>query len=208
MKFKKFAATALLAVAATAVTAATAQGAPAEEKTDLALLRGTQNGVTFISGLTADSKSVKTVLDTGAFAVRDTGDAVTVSNDQGEPVATVPLTYRLYGQDITLRPTIGREGKELLLQPTDTAPEFVSGLVLQDISTSEERWNAEVQRASFGALIGAGIGLLVTIPFFGLIPPFILGTLAGVAIGAGIGFLVVGGQPLIDAGTAYFTGQP
>ncbi|MFI6868186.1 hypothetical protein [Nocardia sp. NPDC050406] len=210
MRVEKFAATALLAIAATTIASGTVHAAPAAQPTESihqpVLLRGDDHGVTFTSQLTADSGAVTTVLDTGTFALSATGDAIAVSDAQGRGIATVPLTYRAHGLDIALRPTIEKAGKELTLRPASVAPEAVREVALRDIGTAEERWNAELQRASFGALIGGAIGLLISLPIFGLL--FFPVVLAAIAVGAGIGLLAAGGQPLIDAGIAHFGGQP
>ncbi|MFI7668839.1 hypothetical protein [Nocardia sp. NPDC049526] len=102
------------------------------------------------------------------------------------------MVFPARNRDIALQPTIDHDGKALTLRPIDDPA------VDPQPTTSAERWNQEVQRASFGALIGAGIGLIIGLPLGGIILFPI--PMATTAIGAGIGFLAVGGQPLIDAG--------
>lgn len=210
MRVEKFAATALLAIAATGIASGTVHAEPVPQPsattTQPVLVRGVDHGVEFTSELAADSDTVTTTLAAGSFTLAATGDSVTVSDAQGQPIAAVPLTYRAYGLNIALQPAIGQGGRELTLRPSEVAPQHIREIALHDISTAEERWNAESQRASYGALIGGAIGLVISLPIFGLL--FFPVVLAAIAAGAGIGYLVAGGQPLIDAGIAHFSGQP
>ncbi|WP_330184793.1 hypothetical protein OHB26_15100 [Nocardia sp. NBC_01503] len=154
-----------------------------------------------------------TTLDTGTFAMSTEANAITIADRSGTVAGAVPLAIHAAGRDIALDPAIEDGGATLTLRP-GTAPgqatQVGAPLTPQSIDapaqsiTSQERWNEQVQRGTFGALIGGAIGGLITIPFW----IFVLPPLLGIAIGAGIGFLAVGGQPLIDAGVAYFTGQP
>ncbi|MFI6367268.1 hypothetical protein ACIBG0_31455 [Nocardia sp. NPDC050630] len=145
-----------------------------------------------------DAKTVTTTLDSGTFTATSTG--IAIADRDGQLISTVPLVFPAKNRDIALQPTIDHDGKALTLRPIDD-PAAES-----QPTTSAERWNQEVQRASFGALIGAGIGLIIGLPLGGIILFPI--PMATTAIGAAIGFLAVGGQPLIDAGVAYFSGQP
>ncbi|RDI69085.1 hypothetical protein [Nocardia pseudobrasiliensis] len=70
-----------------------------------------------------------------------------------------------------------------------------------DFNSSEDWWNWEVGHAAPDALLGAGIGAVLG--------TFALGSgIPGAMIGGGIGLLSGGGQDLLDAGNAYFGGQP
>ncbi|MGW4773637.1 hypothetical protein ACWEO2_37070 [Nocardia sp. NPDC004278] len=205
MKSKKIVATALLALAATGSAAGTATAQPVPEPAasqqvlDPSVpVLGTDHGIGYTMQFAADAKAVTTTLDSGAFTA--TPDGIAIADKAGQVVTTVPLVFPAKGRDIALQPTIDHDGKALTLRPIDDPA------VDPQPTTSQERWNQEVQRASFGALIGAGIGLIIGLPLGGIILFPI--PMATVAIGASIGFLAVGGQSLIDAGVAYFTGQP
>ncbi|WP_433731182.1 hypothetical protein ACQP0C_05600 [Nocardia sp. CA-129566] len=199
----KIVATALLAIAATGLAAGTTTAQPLEAPTTQQRVLdpsvpviGADHGIGYTMRFAADAKAVTTTLDSGAFTA--TADGIAIADNAGQVVTTVPLVFPAKDRDIALQPIIDHDGKALTLRPIDDpAPQP---------TTSQERWNQEVQRASFGALIGAGIGLIIGLPLGGIILFPI--PMATVAIGASIGFLAVGGQPLIDAGIAYFTGQP
>ncbi|MVU82832.1 hypothetical protein GPX89_37060 [Nocardia sp. ET3-3] len=178
-------------VACGVAAAAPAQANPAP----VTAVHGTQSGIAYSASLTPDG--VVTTLESGTFTANTDARAVIVSDAAGTPVAAVPLSFTAADREITLTPAIEQNGTRLTLRPT-AAP-------LHDIdSDAQQRWNEQVQRGVFGALIGGAIGGVITIPFW----IFVLPPLLGIAIGAGIGFLAAGGQPLIDAGIAYFTGQP
>jgi hypothetical protein len=70
--------------------------------------------------------------------------------------------------------------------------------------SAQRRWDNELVRAELGALIGGGVGLLLASPAFLIVPVW----LAAGALGAGIGFAVTGGLPLVQAGIDYFGGHP
>ncbi|NNH75088.1 hypothetical protein HLB23_35450 [Nocardia uniformis] len=159
-------------------------------------VRGTANGVGYSATITPDGRGVATTLDAGSFALTPDAAAVTIADRDGAVVAAVPLSFQVADHWIAVAPSIANQGTTLTLEPVHAMP-------LRDVS-ARENWDAQVQRGVFGALIGGTIGGLVTLPFW----IFVLPPLLGIAIGAGIGFLAAGGQPLIDAGIAYFSGQP
>ncbi|PSK26555.1 hypothetical protein D6158_36300 [Nocardia seriolae] len=92
------------------------------------------------------------------------------------------------GKKVELAAAIDNDGRQLTLTPV-SAP----NMTVKDIS-SQDWFFSELQHAALGAVIGGIIGFL----FVGIGAPF----------GALIGLLVAGGQPLIDSGSAYFSGQP
>lgn len=194
------AALAMLVVSATAATVGTVHAeSPSAHETPASMVssvRGIANGVGYSATLTPDGRGVATTLDAGTFALTPDAAAITIADRNGAAVAAIPLSFQAAGHWIAVRPSIGDHGTTLTLEPVNTVP-------LSDIS-ARENWDAQVQRGTFGALIGGTIGGLVTLPFW----IFVIPPLAGIAIGAGIGFLLAGGQPLIDAGIAYFSGQP
>jgi hypothetical protein len=199
MRINKFTAAALLAIGATGVTAGTAYAAPAQVQpahSQVApVLQGVDHGISYRSTLAAGNALVTTVT-AGTFAMTPDNKAVTVADAGGALVGTVPTSVHVDGHTITVRPTIDRSGTRLTLTPVVGQ---VSGL--RDIN-SQQWFFYELQRASLGGIVGAIIGAIIG--FFGLF----VSAIPGAIIGGIIGLLVVGGQPLINSGSAYFSGQP
>ncbi|MBA4856387.1 hypothetical protein [Nocardia farcinica] len=201
MKYKKFAATALLAVAATGVTAGTSYADPsvppaAQEQAPPAA-RGVDKGVDYTAALTEAGNAIVTTVTGGAFSLDADGSAVTLINDAGEVVTRIPLAARdaANGAEVRLVAAVDDAGRSLTLTPQAEV------VAVKDIS-AQQWFFAELQRASLGAAVGAVIGGLIGL--LGLV----VGVIPGAAIGAVIGLLVAGGPALIDSGIAYFSGQP
>ncbi|MFD4368208.1 hypothetical protein [Rhodococcus sp. NPDC058521] len=210
-KFGKLSTTAVLAVAALGVTAGTAHAEPAVLDSP-ALVQGVDQGVGYETGIDEDGDSLTTVLDAGTFRLDKGADVIEVVDAEGAVVGSVPLSYRVNDQEFSIESLIGDNGRSLTLTPeTDPAKATtVASVALTDIN-SAARFSDELNRASFGggvgAAVGAGIGLVVGCVvgvFVGCIP----GVLIGAAVGGVAGLVNTGGQPLIDAGYQYFTGQP
>lgn len=211
MKFARMAKTtitAMVGVAALGVASGTAHADPTP------LISGTDQGIEYSMAPAEDGKSVTTVLDAGAFRVDSNGETVDVVDASGASVATIPLAYRIGGQEFSIAPLIGGDGSTLTLTPeTDPAlatPVARSILPVTDVN-SGDRFLDELNRASFGAgvsaAIGAGIGLVIGCivgVFVGCIP----GVLIGAAAGGVIGLVNTGGYPLQSAAFDYFTGRP
>ncbi|MFR9750000.1 hypothetical protein ACL02S_03070 [Nocardia sp. 004] len=205
MRYKKLAATALLAVAATGVTAGTGYAAPAppvtQDRTVIASkITGSENGVDYVLELADTGKSVVAGVTGGAFRVDADRQSVIMTNSAGEVLTTIPLTMTAGGQQVRVAAEITDADTRLMLTPqltpTADAPstaEFVG---------AQEWFFAELQRASLGALVGGLIGGLIGLVFF------VIGVVPGAALGALIGLAVAGGPSLLNAGIAYFSGQP
>ncbi|WP_280494001.1 hypothetical protein [Nocardia asiatica] len=205
MRYKKFAATALLAVAATGVTAGTAYADPtppaAQDQAAAApAVTGTDQGVGYALQLADAGKSVVTSVTGGAFSVDTANQSVTLRNSAGETVTSIPLTATAKGQEVRIAAAVADEGRQLTLtpqvEPTANAP------VAAEFIGAQEWFFAELQRAALGALVGGLIGAAIGIVFFGV------GILPGAVLGALIGLAVAGGPSLLNAGIAYFSGQP
>ncbi|WP_228001274.1 DUF456 domain-containing protein [Nocardia australiensis] len=201
MKYKKFAATALMAVAATGIATGTTNAAPAapapipavQGEATSPTVKGEDQGVNYAVQLVDGNKSIVTTLTGGAFSLDADQKAVSVKNEAGNVVGSVPLAAKVAdGPLIPIAAAIDATGQRLTLTP-DIKP-VASGLSATEIGASQDRFFAELQRASLGALIGGIIGF------------FFLGV--GLPIGALVGLLIAGGPNLIDAGVAYFSGQP
>lgn len=205
MKYKKFAATALLAVAATGVTAGTAYAAPTppavqDQPAAEPTVTGTDQGVGYTLRLAEAGKSVVTSVTGGAFDVDADNHSVTLKNSAGETVTTIPLTATAKGQEVQIAASVADEGRQLTLTP-QVAP-TANAPVAAEFIGAQEWFFAELQRASLGALVGGLIGAAIGIVFFGI------GILPGAVLGALIGLAVAGGPSLLNAGIAYFSGQP
>lgn len=188
-------ATALAVTVTGAAAAAPARADSTPAEIPVTSVHGVQNGVTYSARVAPDGGSVVTTLESGTFTVSSDATSIVLADAAGTPVGVVPLTFTAAGRNISLTPSIERGGTTMTLRP--------SAGPLHDID-AQETWNQQVQRGVYGALIGGAIGGLIGVPFWWLVLP----PLIGIAIGAGIGFLAAGGQPMIDAGIAYFTGQP
>jgi len=200
MKYRKFAATALMAIAAMGVATGTSYADPATppaatEEVPLAA-EGVEKGVDYSAVIADAGRSIVTTVTGGAFTLDADGSAVTLKNDAGEEVTRIPLTARQAtdGTEVQIAATVDESGTALTLTPEAEA------IAVQDIS-AQQWFFAELQRASLGAAVGAVIGGLIGL--FG----FVVGVIPGAAIGAVIGLLVAGGPALVDSGIAYFSGQ-
>ena len=191
MRFGKTAATAVMAVVAVGLASGTAHGEPAV-LADPAVT-SSANGIDYQVGMSGDGQSIVATVGGGEFELTADRSAVTLADATGNVVERLPLSYVAHGQEVPLAAAIADDGQTLTLTPA-SAP-------LQYISPGQDWFMAELQHAAPGALVGAIIGGLIGIFFFGI------GLIPGAAIGAVIGLLVAGGQPLIDSGFAYFSGQ-
>ncbi|MBF6454310.1 hypothetical protein [Nocardia cyriacigeorgica] len=207
MKYKKFAATALLAVAATGVSAGTSYAAPSptppaaqDQSTAVPTVTGEDQGVDYTLELAEAGKSLVTTVTGGAFSLDTDDKTVTLKNADGAVVTTIPLTATAKGQPVEIAASVDADGSKLTLTPQVT-PTAVAPSQAEFIS-AQGWFMAELQRASLGALVGGLIGAAVGILFFGV------GILPGAVLGAIIGLAVAGGPELLNAGLAYFSGQP
>lgn len=202
MKHSRFTVTAFAAIAATGIAAGTAAAdpapapAPAVQDQAVPSVRGTDRGVAYSAALADAGRSVVTTVTGGAFALDADRTSVTLRDAEGAVLAQIPLTGRAVGGGATeIAATVDADGTRLTLTNPTAAP-----IAAEDIS-SQQWFTAELQRASTGGVVGAIIGaLLGAIGIVTIIP--------GAIIGGVIGLLVAGGPSLIDAGVAYFSGQP
>ncbi|WP_338761856.1 hypothetical protein V7968_34295 [Nocardia vulneris] len=207
MKYKKFAATAFLAIAATGVSAGTVYAAPSpvppatqDQATTAPTVTGKDQGIDYALTLADAGKSLVTSVTGGAFTLAADKQSVTLQNAAGETVTSIPLTATAKGQQVEIAAAIADDAKQLTLtpqvQPSANAP------VAAEFIGAQEWFFAELQRASLGALVGGLIGAAVGFLFFAV------GIVPGAVLGALIGLAVAGGPSLLNAGIAYFSGQP
>ncbi|MET8878715.1 hypothetical protein ACWEO2_01255 [Nocardia sp. NPDC004278] len=196
MKYKKFAATAMMAVAATGIAAGTsgaapAAPAPAVQNQAAPAVQGEDHGVNYAVQLV--DKSIVAAVTGGAFSLDADQKYVTVKNTEGAVVTSIPLQAKVGDQLIPIAATIDPSAQKLTLTP-DVKPTAAAATASAEAISSQEWFFSELQRASLGAVIGGIIGFF----FFGI----------GLPVGALIGLLIAGGPNLINAGIAYFSGQP
>ncbi|MFX0577273.1 hypothetical protein [Nocardia nepalensis] len=196
MKYKKFAATAMMAVAATGIAAGTsgaapAAPAPAVQNQAAPAVQGEDHGVNYAVQLV--DKSIVAAVTGGAFGLDADQKYVTVKNAEGAVVTSIPLQAKVGDQLIPIAATIDPSAQKLTLTP-DVKPTAAAAAASAEAISSQEWFFSELQRASLGAVIGGIIGFF----FFGI----------GLPVGALIGLLIAGGPNLINAGIAYFSGQP
>ncbi|WP_433206242.1 hypothetical protein ACQP1G_19530 [Nocardia sp. CA-107356] len=196
MKYKKFAATAMMAVAATGIAAGTsgaapAAPAPAVQNQAAPAVQGEDHGVNYAVQLV--DKSIVAAVTGGAFSLDADQKYVSVKNTEGAVVTSIPLQAKVGDQLIPIAATIDASAQKLTLTP-DVKPTASATAASAEAISSQEWFFSELQRASLGAVIGGIIGFF----FFGI----------GLPVGALIGLLIAGGPNLINAGIAYFSGQP
>ncbi|MTL14247.1 hypothetical protein GL307_22650 [Nocardia seriolae] len=193
MKYRKFATTALIAAAATGIAAGTGYAAPADpapavQAQPAAQVQGAQQGVDYVVTVAEAGNGIITRVTGGQFGLSADGKSVALRNQDGVVVTQVNLSSEVAGKKVELAAAIDNDARQRTLTP-GRAP----NMTVKDIS-SQDWFFSELQHAALGAVIGGIIGFL----FVGIGAPF----------GALIGLLVAGGQPLIDSGSAYFSGQP
>ncbi|MFJ4653422.1 hypothetical protein ACIP5Y_19335 [Nocardia sp. NPDC088792] len=191
MKYTKFVATAFVAAAATGIAAGTGYAAPADPAPAVQqaapTVQGTDHGVDYTVAV-SNANDIVTQVTGGQFSLDATGKTVLLKNQAGDVVTQVPLVGALAGKQYGLIAAIDNDGSKLTL--TSVSAPLSSA---QDID-SQGWFFSELQHAALGGVIGGILGAFL----FGI----------GAIPGAIIGLLIAGGQPLIDSGSAYFSGQP
>ncbi|WP_019925909.1 hypothetical protein [Nocardia sp. BMG111209] len=203
MRISTFTATALVAIAATGIAAGTAAADPVvtapdqvQTQSTTPAVHGTDQGVGYTTTLADAGKSIVTAVTGGRFALDTVGKNVTLTNDAGQVVMQYPLVVVSKEGKGEVAADISADGSQLTLTPHAAHVGAVKDISAQD-------WFfAELQHASLGAAVGALLGALIGIWFFGV------GLIPAALLGGVIGLLVAGGPSLLDAGAAYFGGQP
>lgn len=207
MKYRRFAATAIMAAAATGIAAGTgyaapAPAAPAVEQPANAVpeVTGHDGGLDYTMALAEAGKSLVTTVSGGAFSLDAANNAVVLTSAAGERITSIALSQQTGGEVVAVAATIDEDSRRLTLTPQATP---VAGAPAQAQFIGAQQWFMnELQDASLGAAVGAAIGAGIGFLFLGI------GLLPGAIIGAGIGLAVAGGPPLLDSAMAYFSGQP
>ncbi|MGW4247553.1 hypothetical protein [Nocardia sp. NPDC004722] len=190
MKYTKIVATAFVAAAATGIAAGTGYAAPVDPAPAVqaadSTLRGSEQGVDY-SVVVNDANAIVTQVSGGQFTLDSAAQTVLLKNQAGDVVTRVPLNGVLAGKQYGLTAAIDQSGNQLTL--TSVSAPLASA---KDISAADDFFG-QLQHAAIGGIIGGILGAFL----FGI----------GAIPGAIIGLLVVGGQPLIDSGSAMLSGQ-
>ncbi|MFZ2175789.1 MAG: hypothetical protein WAW17_17480 [Rhodococcus sp. (in: high G+C Gram-positive bacteria)] len=209
---------ALVVIAALGISAGTAHAAPSAQPS-----AATDIGYE----AHADGGSVVTSIDSGAFRITDTGDAVEVLDDHGKVVAALPLTIRwgenvypidvdLVDRTLTLTPQVPAE-VVTALRSVATSPESVAD---EGFETQKERDDAALARFSSylryatmigGLVAGVVLGVFGLAVGCGLLALTVVGTpvgclgglVAGFGAGSVLGTIFVGGPALVILGIQY-----
>lgn len=138
--------------------------------------------------------AVSTVLDGGSFQLGADGTSVTIVDDAGAALTSIPLAYSIDGGLHPVAASIGDGGRSLTITPQ--LPSLVhpvySPAAYQNLVTQIEiGWR---DGGSVTAGIGAGVGAVV-----GCILFLFVGCIPGAAIGGAIGAVngIVGANPAV-----------
>lgn len=151
-------------------------------------VKGSQQGVDYVVAVTQAGNGIITQVTGGQFSVSADGKSVALQNAEGATLTRVNLSSVVDGKPIQLAAAVDQDGRQLTL--TSDATPVMSAKEISGV----DWFISELQHAAIGGLIGGLIGAI----FVGI----------GAIPGAIIGLLVVGGQPLIDSGSAALAGQP
>ncbi|WP_280424142.1 hypothetical protein [Nocardia carnea] len=127
MKYKKFAATAIMAAAATGIAAGTGYAAPVpaapavEQQANAAPeVTGHDRGADYTLALAEAGKSLVTTVSGGAFGLDAANRAVVLGNAAGERLTSIPLSQQTGGQVIAAATTIDEDSSRLTVTPQAT----------------------------------------------------------------------------------------
>ncbi|MBF6350264.1 MULTISPECIES: ammonium transporter [Nocardia] len=191
MRIRKIAAAAVPLIATATFGASTAYAAPAATP-----------DIGYRTELVGNT--VVTTLTHGTFEVA--GGTVGIVDESGATVVTLPLAVREGGTEYPLPHAVRDEGRVLELtavkDPAAARPAAEPVASPQENMAAQDNLTSQIGLASaigglIGTVLGAGIGLLVTVGTGVGIPA---GIVSGAAIGGVIGTIVVGGPTLIVAG--------
>ncbi|MGW4771867.1 hypothetical protein ACWEO2_27990 [Nocardia sp. NPDC004278] len=156
-------------VAGVVLTAATATAAPTDVSPE----------VSYRSQLTTD-QSVVTILENGTFALSDDGSAVSIFNNAGRVLDSLPLRVRIDDQTLPVRHQIAPDGHTLTLTPDVAA---IRRDELKPVASPVENqlaMNDLINAVSIGTSVGS-----------------LLGTAVGAVLGVGVGVALAGASCLV-----------
>lgn len=156
-------------VAGIVLTAATATATPADPSPP----------VSYRAELTTE-RSVVTVLENGSFALADDGNAVSVRDNAGRVLDSMPLQVRVDDQTVPVRQQIAPDGRTLTLIPDVAA---VRRDALKPVASPLENQLAMNDLIN-GVSIGTSVGSLI-------------GTAIGAVLGVGVGVALAGASCVV-----------
>ncbi|MET8878092.1 hypothetical protein [Nocardia sp. NPDC004604] len=151
------------------LTAATATAAPTDVSPE----------VSYRTQLTTD-QSVVTILENGTFALSDDGSAVSIFNNAGRVLDSLPLRVRIDDQTLPVRHQIAPDGHTLTLTPDVAA---IRRDELKPVASPVENqlaMNDLINAVSIGTSVGS-----------------LLGTAVGAVLGVGVGVALAGASCLV-----------
>ncbi|MEU1981608.1 hypothetical protein [Nocardia sp. NPDC019395] len=178
MRIKHIAATALLSIGTLGIATGTAQADPHTAET---AVRGAEQGVGYVVAPNETGTSIVTTLDAGSFRLTADGAAVTLADQAGRTLTTLPLGVAAAGTTAPLAAGISADGRTLTLTPDAATP---AGQHIAQLVADPDTEARKMHNAGIGALIGGGIGAVLGFFLGGV------GALITIPIGAGIGALI------------------
>jgi len=224
MKFGAVAATALLAVGAVGVSTATVHAEPTTEVAEDIQSEGNEHGVGYRTTVLEESdkgdkgddaesdapkaapKAARTIATTvtgGQFALTEDNSAVTLTAEDGETIAEVPLAFDLNGGRAMVAHEISDDGQRLALTPEITADQIGEMRPIDSMSKLVTELEENVVGIVAGGVVGGLVGALLGLGFFSLLTGPI-----GMVVGAVAGGMIMGGKPFSDAVFAVLNGEP
>ncbi|MCU1640478.1 MAG: hypothetical protein JWN03_753 [Nocardia sp.] len=134
--------------------------------------------VSYHADLAGDA--VVTTLTNGAFALSGDQESVTVHDDAGQTVDTVPLSFTLDGQHLPLRQQIAADGHTLRLVPDLTGLDRAALKPVASPLENQLAMNDLINAVSLGTSIGS-----------------LIGTTIGAVAGIGVGLALAGASCLV-----------
>lgn len=221
MKFGTVAATALLAVGTVGVSTATVHAEPTTEVAEDIQAEGTEHGVGYRTtvleegdhGDQAESddpkaapqaaRTIATTVTGGQFALTEDNGAVTLTAEDGETIAEVPLAFDVNGGQAAVAHEISDDGQRLALTPEITADQIGEMRPIDSMSKLVTELEENVVGIVAGGLVGGLVGALLGLGFFSLLTGPI-----GIVVGAVAGGMIMGGKPFSDSVFAVLNGEP
>ncbi|RDI43508.1 hypothetical protein [Nocardia mexicana] len=206
MRIRKLVVTSLLAIATTGLAVATAHGESTLAE-DPYVLKGTDRGISYSTGLSDDRKGVTTNLSSGRFDLAPDGSAVTVNAPDGTMIERWPMVFDMAGYHVQLDPELSADGSSLTLRSAapdtlvDNVTDFNRALQHDAFPQLEQQQPQAKEVGVLGALVGGIAGAAIGAVVFtvigavflvvGAIPGFFVGAVIGAVLGGIAGFFIL-----------------
>ncbi|NNH71748.1 hypothetical protein HLB23_18090 [Nocardia uniformis] len=150
-------------------------------------MTGTENGLTYTTGASADGVGITAQVVGGYFNVAADGSKVDVMADDGTVVESMPTVFSDTQRIVRLNADVSADGSTITLRPGASEP-VNSVSAAQDIGLVGATAGMVVGFFA-GAVAGCMIGLAGLI--VGCVPMLFVGAITGAVIGAAAGFVVL-----------------